>query len=96
MRALDPERYATLKEEVDKLKENGFIEEAFYPVSVSNPVLVPKPNGKWRTCVDFTNLNKSCPKDSSLLPRIDPLVDATAGHELMSFMDAYSGYNQIA
>ncbi|KAM6548883.1 hypothetical protein CsatB_020559 [Cannabis sativa] len=60
-----------------------------------NPVLVPKPNGSWRTCVDFTDLNKACPKDSFPLPSIDQLVDATAGHALLSFMDAYSGYNQI-
>ncbi|CAL9024363.1 unnamed protein product [Prunus brigantina] len=46
-------------------------------------------------CQDYTNLNKACPKDSFPLPRIDQLVDATAGHELLSFMDAYSGYNQI-
>ena len=58
-------------------------------------MLVPKPNGKWRTCVDFIDLNKACPKDCFPLPRIDQLVDATAGHEVLSFMDAYSGYNQI-
>ncbi|KAL5555336.1 hypothetical protein UlMin_037572 [Ulmus minor] len=52
-------------------------------------------NGNWRVCVDFTDLNKACPNDSFPLPRIDHLVDATAGHELLSFMDAYSGYNQI-
>ncbi|KAL5567230.1 hypothetical protein UlMin_030394 [Ulmus minor] len=52
-------------------------------------------NGNWRVCVDFTDLNKACPKDNFPLPRIDQLVDATAGHELLSFMDAYSGYNQI-
>ena len=46
-------------------------------------------------CQDYTDLNKACPKDSFPLPRIDQLVDATAGHELLSFMDAYSGYNQI-
>ncbi|XP_074376769.1 uncharacterized protein LOC141718283 [Apium graveolens] len=62
---------------------------------LANPVLVKKPNGKWRTCVDFTDLNKACPKDSFPLPRIDQLVDATAGHALLSFMDAYSEYNQI-
>ena len=45
--------------------------------------------------VDFTNLNHACPKDSFLLPRIDQLVDSTAGHELLTFMDAFSGYNQI-
>ncbi|XP_024030694.1 uncharacterized protein LOC112094325 [Morus notabilis] len=65
------------------------------PQVVSNPVLVKKPNGDWRTCVDFSDLNKACPKDSFPLPQIDQLVDATAGHDLLSFMDAYSGYNQI-
>ena len=45
--------------------------------------------------MDFTNLNKACPKDSYPLPRIDQLVDSTADHQLLSFMDAFSGYNQI-
>ena len=57
--------------------------------------MVKKANGKWRMCVDFTDLNKACPKDSYLLPRIDTLVDLTARHQLLSFMDAFSGYNQI-
>ena len=57
--------------------------------------MVKKANGKWRMCVDFTNLNRACPKDSYPLPRIDTLVDLTARHELLSFMDAFSGYNQI-
>ena len=95
-RLLDKDRAKALKEEVERLKENGFIREANYPAWVSNPVLVPKPNGKWRTCVDFTDLNKACPKDCFPLPRIDQLVDATSGHETLSFMDAYSGYNQIS
>ncbi|XP_013607925.1 PREDICTED: uncharacterized protein LOC106314628 [Brassica oleracea var. oleracea] len=54
-----------------------------------------KKNGKRRVCIDFTDLNKSCPKDLFPLPHIDKLVDSTAGHQLMSFMDAFSGYNQI-
>ena len=58
-------------------------------------VIVKKPNGKWRMCVDFTDLNRACPKDSYLLPQIDTLVDSTTRHELLSFMDAFSGYNQI-
>ena len=58
-------------------------------------VLVKKANGKWRMCVDLTDLNKACPKDSFPLPKIDQLVDSTAGHGLLSFMDAFSGYNQI-
>jgi hypothetical protein len=58
-------------------------------------VLVKKANEKWRMCVNFTNLNRACPKDSFPLPRIDLLVDSTSGHELLTFMDAFSGYNQI-
>ena len=54
-----------------------------------------KKNGKWRVRIDFTDLNKACPKDSFPLPHIDMLVDATAGQELVSFMDAFWGYNQI-
>ena len=58
-------------------------------------VLVKKANGKWRLCTDFTDVNRACQKDSFPLPRIDLIVDATASHELLSFMDAFSGYNQI-
>ena len=57
--------------------------------------MVKNSNNKWRLCVDFTDLNKACPKECYPLPRIDLLVDATVGHSLLSFMDAYSGYNQI-
>ena len=59
-------------------------------------MLIKKANGKWRLCIDFTDINRACPKDSFPLPRIDLIVDATAGHELLSFMDAFSGYNQIS
>ena len=54
-----------------------------------------KANGKWRLCIDFTNLNKACPKDPFPLPRIDQIVDSTSGCDLLSFLDAYSGYHQI-
>ena len=57
--------------------------------------MVKKANGKWRICVDFTDLNKACPKDSYPLPCIDQLVDSIAGHQLLSFMDTFSCYNQI-
>ena len=73
----------------------GFIWEVYYPEWLANVVLVKKANGNWRMCVDFTDLNKACPKDSFSLPRIDQLVDSTAGHKLLTFMDAFSGYNQI-
>ena len=57
--------------------------------------MVKKANGKWRMCVDFTDLSRACPKDSYPFPRIDTLVDSIARHELLSFMDTFSGYNQI-
>ena len=58
-------------------------------------VVVPKEGGKWRVCVDYTDLNEACPKDSFPLPRIDQIVDATAGHGILSFLDAFCGYHQI-
>ncbi|CAL8992394.1 unnamed protein product [Prunus brigantina] len=81
--------------EVEKLRAIGFIREVVYPIWLANSVLVKKSSGAWRMCQDYTDLNKACPKDSFPLPRIDQLVDATTGYELLSFMDAYSGYNQI-
>ena len=57
--------------------------------------MVKKANGKWRMCVNFTDLNKAYPKDNYPLPHIEQLVDSTASHQLLSFMDAFSGYNQI-
>ncbi|XP_022859516.1 uncharacterized protein LOC111380239 [Olea europaea var. sylvestris] len=95
-RALNPDRYEALKDEVSKLIRSGFIREAIYPRWISNPVLVKKSSGKWRVCVDFTNLNKACPKDSFPLPRIDQLEDSTAGHELLSFMDALQAAEHVS
>lgn len=63
---------------------------------MSNIVVVQKKNGKWRVCVDYINLNDAYPKDWISLPKIDQLVDATAGHAQLSFLDAYRGYHQIA
>ena len=90
-----PERVAIIEAEIDKLLAAGFIEEVSYSEWLANVVLVAKQeNGKWRVCVDYTDLNKACPKDNFPLPRIDQLVDSTSGNQLLSFMDAYSGYNQ--
>ena len=67
----------------------------YYPDWLANVVMVKKANRKWRICVDFTELNKACPKDSYPLPWVDILVDSTARHQLLSFMDAFFGYNRI-
>ena len=69
--------------------------EAHYPEWIENVVLVKKANDKWRVCTNFIDLNRACPKDSFSFPRIDQLVDATTGHQLLIFMDAYLRYNQI-
>ncbi|KAJ9553199.1 hypothetical protein OSB04_017244 [Centaurea solstitialis] len=79
----------------NKVAREWKIREVKYPEWLANVVVVQKKNGKWRVCIDFTDLNKACPKDPFPLPHIDAMVDATAGHELLTFMDAYSGYNQI-
>ena len=92
-RVFAPERDQAIAEEVCKLQEASFIREVYYPDWLANVVMVKKVNGKWRMCVDFTDLNKACPKDSYPLPRVDILVDSTAQHQLLSFMDAFSGYN---
>ena len=78
----------TVRDKVMKLKQAGAIKEVFYPEWLANTVVKTK-NEKWRVCVDFTNLNKACPKDLFPMPRIDQLVDATIGHPRMSFLDAF-------
>ena len=95
-RSFAPERQKEINEEADKLLQAGAIREVEYPEWLANVVLVKKENGKWRLCIDFTDVNLACPKDSFPLPRIDLIVDATTGHELLSFMDAFSGFNPIS
>ena len=95
-RSFAPERQKEINEEVGKLLLAGAIREVEYPEWLANVVLVKKANEKWLLCTDFTDVNRACPKDSFPLPRIDLIVDATTGHELLSFMDAFSGYNQIS
>ena len=90
-----PEWDQAIAEEVHKLQEANFIREVYYPDWLANVVMVKKASGKWRMCVGFTNLNKACPKDSYVLSRVDVLVDSMTQHQLLSFMDVFSGYNQI-
>jgi hypothetical protein len=94
-RKLAPERLEINMEEVGRLIAADAVRLVQYPTWLSNTVVVKKKNGKWRVCVDFTDLNKACPKDSFPLPRIDQLVDSASGHERMSFLDAFQGYHQI-
>jgi hypothetical protein len=95
LRRFDEERRRAIGVELRKLLEAGFIKEVFHPTWLANPVLVKKKNGKWQMCIDYTSLNKACPKVPFPLPRIDQIVDSTAGCELLCFFDAYSGYHQI-
>ena len=78
-----------------KLKQPEAIKEIFYPEWLANTIVVKKKSGKWRVCVDFTDLNKAYPKDPFPLPRIDQLVVAMVGHPRMTFLDAFQGYHQI-
>ena len=94
-RKLSPERDAIINDDVKSLLGAGFILEVQYPEWLANIVVVKKTNGKWRVYINLTDLNKSSPKDPFPLPHIDKLVDATAGHLLLSFMDEFSGNNQI-
>lgn len=84
-----------MKKEVAKLLNNRFIREVKYPDWLANFVALPKKNRKWRVCVDYKELNKVYLTDSFPVPNIDQLIDSIAGHELLSFLDAYSRYNQI-
>ncbi|KAG5524070.1 hypothetical protein RHGRI_030912 [Rhododendron griersonianum] len=95
LRRMRPDWVLKIKEEVTKQNNAGFLIVTEYPQWVANIVPVPKKDGKIRVCVDFRDLNKASPKDDFLLPHIDVLVDNTAGHALLSFMDGFSGYNQI-
>ena len=95
LRRLHPRWSLQVKEEIQKQLSVGFISVVQYPEWLANVVPVPKKDGKVRVCVDFRNLNKASPKDDFPLPHIDMLVDSTAGHAMLSFMDGFSGYNQI-
>jgi len=94
-RKFNEERRQVVREETKKLLKAGHSREIQYPEWLANVVLVRKASGNWRMCVDFIDLNKACPKDSYPLPNIYALVDSASGCRLLSFLDAFSGYNQI-
>jgi hypothetical protein len=95
LRKMSDDKVEGAQNEVKRLLSVGVIKEVTYPEWLANTVMVKKANGKWRMCIDFTDLNKACPKDEFPLPRIDSLVDAAATSKLMSLLDCYLGYHQI-
>ena len=84
-----------MKEEIQKQLSVGFISMVEYPKWLANVVPIPKKDSKVRVYVDFRDLNKASPKDDFPFPHIDLLVNGTAGHSMLSFMDGFLGYNQI-
>jgi hypothetical protein len=95
LRRKSAKRVEVAKAEVQRLLDASIIRPVQYSEWLANVMMVKKKNGKWRMCVDFTDLNKCCPKDPYPLPRIDKLVDITAECEVMSLLDYFSWYHQI-
>jgi hypothetical protein len=94
LRRFIDDRRDAINMELAKLLGAGFIHEGFHPEWLTNPVLVRKKNtNEWRMCVDYTDLNKHCPKDPFRLPWIDQVIDSTAGCDLLCYLDCYSGYH---
>jgi hypothetical protein len=89
-----PDKREAIRAELARLVAAGFIREVLHPEWLANPVLVLKKNKvDWHMCIDYMDLNKHCPKDPFELPRIDQVVDSTAGCSMLSFLDCYSGYH---
>jgi hypothetical protein len=95
LRVVNPRKAPAIKEEVEKLLNVGFIYMVPLNEWVSNPIPVNKKQGTIHVCMDFRDLNKACPKDNSLIPFIDHILDECVGSKVFSFMDGFSGYNQI-
>jgi hypothetical protein len=97
LRRFTPDKREAIRAKLSHLVSVGFIREVLHPEWLANPVLVLKKNKvDWRMCVDYTDLNKHCPKDPFGLPRIDQVVDSIAGYSMLSFLNCYSGYHQIS
>ena len=93
VRRFHPIHHQIIQAEVDNLLDTGFIREVKYLEWLANAVVVLNKSGKWRVCVDYTNLNDACPKDSFPLRLIDQIVDTSSGHGILSFLDAFLGYH---
>ena len=95
VRRFHPNRHQIIQTEVDNLLRASLIREVKYPEWLANVVVVPKKGGKWRVCIDHTDLNEACLKDSFPLSHIDQIVDSASEHRILSFLDAFSGYHHI-
>jgi hypothetical protein len=94
-RQMKAEVLVEVKKEVEKMLEAGFIRPCRYAKWISSVVPVQKKDGQWRVCVDFRDLNRATPKDEYSMPVVETLINAAAGHKILSFMDGNAGYNQI-
>jgi hypothetical protein len=94
LRKMSDDKVVAVKSEVQRLLDATVIREVMYPKWLANTVPVKKKNGKWRMCIDFTDLNKATPKDNYPLPRMDQVVDSAANVAIMSLLDCFSGYHQ--
>jgi hypothetical protein len=95
LRKMSDEKTKAAKAEVHHLLEANFIELVAYPMWLANVVMVQKKSSKWRMWIDFTSINKACPKDNFPLPRINKIIDSAGGCEVMSLLDCFSSYHQI-
>ena len=94
-RQMKAEVLEEVKKEVQKMLDAGFIRPCRYAEWISSVVSVQKKDGRWRVCVDFRDLNRATPKDEYPMPVAETLINAAAGHKMMSFMDGNASYNQI-
>jgi phage FluMu protein gp41 len=95
LRKISEEKLKAVEAEVQRLQDAKVIREVKYPVWLANTLPVKKKNGKWRMCIDFTDLNKACKKDDFPLERVDKIIDDAANSEMLSLLDMFSGYHQI-
>jgi hypothetical protein len=93
IRKMSDDKVVAVKTEVQRLLDANVIREVMYPKWLANTVSVKKKNGKWRMCIDFTDLNKATPKDNYPLPRMDQVIDSVASAAIMSLLDCFSGYH---
>jgi hypothetical protein len=92
---MSEEKVKAVEAVVQRLQDTQVIREVKYPVWLANTVPVKKKNGKWRMCVDFTDLNKACKKDDFPFKRVDKIIDDATNSEMLSLLDMFSGYHQI-